>query len=120
MKIKSSYVDIKLRNMPKTASVDAVYSLIERVTNKNYAESIILRLSEYDGFDSYEIVAHDGKIVITASGISGLSAGFNAYLKEVCGYSIGALSTSGTLPPIPPVPKSKISRKSKFLYRYFI
>ncbi len=119
MKIKSSYVDIKRRNMPKTASVDAVYGLIERVAGKSYAESIILNLSEDDGFDSYETDARDGKIVITASSVPGLSAGFNAYLKEACGYSIGALSVSGALPAKPPLPETKISRKSKFLYRYF-
>ena len=119
MKIKNSYVDIKRKNMPVTASVDAVYGLIERVANKKYAESIILTLCEDDGFDFYEIYCRDGKISITASSVSGLTAGFNAYLKEVCGYSIGALSVSGALPENPPLPKSKISRKSKFLYRYF-
>lgn len=118
MKIKNSYIDIKQKNMPATASVDAVYKLIERVANKTYAENIVLTLTDDDGFDSYEIDVDD-KIRITASNVSGLSAGFNAYLKEVCGYSIGALSTSGTLPEKPPVPKTKISRKSKFLYRYF-
>ena len=119
MKIKSSYVDIKQKNMPATASVDAVYGLIERVTNKNYAENIILRLTEDDGFDSYEIDSDDGKIRITASNVAGLTAGFNAYLKEVCFYSVGALTTSGNLPEEPPMVKEKISRKSKFLYRYF-
>ena len=119
MKIKNSYVDIKRKNMPRTASVDSVYALIERVANKTYADNIVLKLTEDDGFDSYEIYSENDKIVITASGVSGLSAGFNAYLKEVCGYSVGALSTSGTLPEKPPMVKTKISRKSKFLYRYF-
>ncbi len=119
MKTKNSYVDIKRKNMPATASADAVYALIERVANKSYAENIILCLVEDDGFDFYEAEDCNGKIRITASSVSGLSAGFNAYLKEVCGYSVGALSVSGTLPEKPPVPKKKISRKSKFLYRYF-
>lgn len=119
MKIKDSYVDIKQRNMPKTASVDAVYGLIRRVANQSYAESIILSLTDDDGFDSYEIDDHNGKIRITASSVSGLSAGFNSYLKEICGYSVGALSVSGILPEKPPTVKTKISRKSKFLYRYF-
>ena len=119
MKIKSNYTDIKRKNMPKTASVDAVYGLIERVAGKSYADSIILGLTEDDGFDSYEIENKDGKVSITASSVAGLSAGFNAYLKEVCGYSVGALSVSGALPENPPLVKEKISRKSKFLYRYF-
>lgn len=119
MKIKNSYVDIKRKNMPMTASVDAVYGLIERVANKSYAENIILCLADDDGFDFYETEAHNGKIRITASSVSGLTAGFNAYLKQICGYSVGALSVSGTLPEKPPVPKRKISGRSKFLYRYF-
>ena len=119
MKIKNTYVDIKRKNMPKAASVDAVYGLIERVTNKSYAENIILTLCEDDGFDSYKIDTFNGKVRITASVVSGLSAGFNAYLKEVCHYSVGALSTSGILPATPPLPEYEISRKSKFLYRYF-
>lgn len=119
MKIKNTYVDIKRKNTPVTASADAVYALIERVANKDYADSIILSLSEDDGFDSYEIDTEGDKIRIKASSVSGLTAGFNAYLKEVCGYSVGALSVSGTLPQKPPLPEVKISRKSKFLYRYF-
>lgn len=119
MKIKNSYVNIKQKNMTKTASVDAVYGLIERVANKKYAESIALKLTEDDGFDSYEVESENGKIIITASAVNGLTAGFNAYLKEVCSYSVGALSTSGALPDEPPEVKEKISRKSKFLYRYF-
>ena len=119
MNIKSSYVDIKRRNMPVTASTDAVYGLIERVANKKYADSIILSLTESDGFDSYEVCSDEGKVCISASGASALCAGFNAYLKEVCAYSVGALTTSGTLPDTPPLPKEKITRKSKFLYRYF-
>ena len=119
MKIKNSYAELKIKNTPPTASVDAVYDLIERVANKAYAESIILNLTEDDGFDAYEIDAYDGRVRITASNVAGLSAGFNAYLKEVCGYSVGALSVSGSLPEEPPLVKTKISRKSKFLYRYF-
>ena len=119
MKIKNSYVEIKKRNTPVTASVDAVYGLIERVANKKYAENIILKLTADDGFDSYEIGTLDGRTEIRASGVSGLTAGFNAYLKEVCGYSVGALTVSGSLPERPPLVKEKISRKSKFLYRYF-
>ena len=119
MKIKRDYVEIKKKNTPVTASAKAVYGLIERVAGKTYAESIILSLTEDDGFDSFEIDSHEGKIRITASAVSGLSAGFNVYLKEVCGYSIGALSVGGSLPAVPPAVKEKISRKSRFLYRYF-
>ena len=119
MKIKSTYIDIKRKNSPANASVDAVYGLIERVANKSYADGITLRLADDDGFDRYEIDSEDGKVLITASSVSGLCAGFNAYLKEVCSYSVGALSVSGTLPDAPPLPKEKISRKSRFLYRYF-
>ena len=67
MKIKNSYIDIKQKNMPATASVDAVYELIERVANKTYAENIVLTLTDDDGFDFYEIDVHDDKIRITAS-----------------------------------------------------
>ena len=105
--------------MPVTASVDAVYGLIERVADKSYADGIILTLSEDDGFGYYEVDSYVGKVRITASDVSGLCAGFNAYLKEVCSYSVGALSVSGTLPDTPPLPEEKISRKSRFLYRYF-
>ena len=73
MKIKNSYIDIKQKNMPATASVDAVYELIERVANKTYAENIVLTLTDDDGFDSYEIDVHNDKIRITASNVSGLS-----------------------------------------------
>lgn len=119
MKIKNSYVKLKKRNTPSAASVSAVYGLIERVANKNYADITDLVLTEDDALDCYEVSSRDGRIIISASSVSGLAAGFNAYLKVICGYSVGALSVSGTLPERPPEFKEKISRKSRFLYRYF-
>ncbi len=119
MTIQKRDIDIKQMNFPSATDLSEVYSLIERVTNKTYANAVCLELCEGDGFDSFTVCDKDGKIKISATSGVALASGFNAYLKERCGYSIGVLSTSGTLPEVPPMVGEPIARKSKFLYRYF-
>ena len=119
MKILQRDLDIKRENMPGTTDLSEVYALIERVTNGVYAARVVLELYEDDGLDSFEVCDREGKILIRASNGVGLAAGFNAYLKERCGYSIGALTTSGTLPKEPVAVAEPIIRKSQFLYRFF-
>ena len=117
MQIKDSDIAIKKKNMPKT-ELSQVYALIGRVAGEAYAEAVRLELCEDDGFDCYEVSDRDGVVLIRASSGVGLAAGFNAYLKR-CGYSIGALTTSGHLPKVPPAVGEPIKGKSRFLYRYF-
>ena len=119
MKVHERDIGIKKMNFPATTDLLEVYSLIERVTNKTYAEAVLLELYEGDGFDAFEVCDKDGKILIRGTSGVALASGFNAYLKERCGYSIGVLSTSGTLPATPPAVGETITKKSKFLYRYF-
>ena len=118
MEIKEGYIAIKKGNMPKTDPAQ-VYALIARVASPVYAEAVLLTLGEDDGFDWYEVCDRDGRIAITASSGVAMAAGFNAYLRERCGYAIGALTTSGTLPTVPPAVGTPIVGKSRFLYRYF-
>ena len=117
--MKKSYVEIKLKNSPSELSFSQIYALIARIAGKKYADSFIFEKREDDGFDFYEVYCRDGKIVIKSSTGVGFASGFNAYLKECCGYSVGALSTSGALPDTPPRVKNTLKGKSKFLYRYF-
>ena len=119
MKIKENYVAIKQKSLPSDTDLHEVYALIGRVSSKAYADAVLLELYEGDGFDAYEVSDADGKILIRGTSGVALASGFNAYLKERCGYSIGILSTSGTLPLVPPAVGEAIKRKSKFLYRYF-
>lgn len=119
MKIKQCDIDIKQMNIPACTDLEEVYGLIGRVANSVYAEQICLELIDGDGFDSFEVRDHQGKILIRSTCGVGLAAGFNAYLKERCGYSVGILTTSGSLPAIPPAVGEPILRKSQFLYRYF-
>lgn len=113
-------VKIKTQNIPDSFSKDAVYALIQRIAGDRYAKKIELERSFVsDGFDEYEIFDCGDKILIRAnSSLSAVSA-FNRYLKDCCGFSVGVLTTSGTLPELPPVVGERIYRKSKFLYRYF-
>lgn len=120
MKIQQHDIDIKRKNMGTQTDLGEVYALIERVTNKTYADFVTLEVwDDESGFDYFEICDKNGKVHIKASSGVGLAAGFNTYLKDRCGYSIGALTTSGTLPKDPPAVGEPISKKSKFLYRYF-
>lgn len=119
MEIKKEYIKIKTENIKDTFNPEAIYSLIERVSSKAYRESIVLEQAEGDGFDFYEVSDRDGKILIRANTGVSFAAGFNRYLKDVCRYSIGALSVSGSLPETPPAVGKTITKKSRFLYRYF-
>ena len=117
MEIQEMDIAVKRDNLSTATDLGEVYRLIERVTNQTYASRVLLDLSEEDnGFDSFEVRDKDGKILIRASNGVGLAAGFNAYLKERCGYSIGALTVSGRLPQVPPAVGEPIVRKSQFLY----
>lgn len=119
MKIKQKYVDIKRKNIADYFDEKAVYALIKRVAGQKYCDKIILEQKESDGFDFYEVFDKDDKVCIRANTGVSFAKGFNSYLKEVCNYSVGALSTSGTLPEIPPAVGKTIKNKSAFLYRYF-
>ena len=120
MTIQQRDIDIKRENIPCATDLTEVYALIKRVAGEAYAARIALQLTdEDDGFDSYTVCDREEKILLSANSGVGLAAGFNAYLKERCGYSIGALTTGGTLPQTPPAVGEPIRGKSKFLYRYF-
>ena len=128
MRVQDQYVKRKRMNTPECPDFSEVRTLVERLAGRVYAEKIELELcadmSAYGGsadevFDAYEVSDRDGKIRIRASSGSAFAAGFGAYLRERCVYSIGMLSTNGTLPEIPPRVGDPILRRSKFLYRYF-
>lgn len=119
MKISQPVIDTKQTDMPAVTNLDEVYALIKRVTNQTYADAVSLALCDGDGFDAFEVCDNNGKILIKGTSGVALAAGFNAYLKDRCGYSIGALSTCGTLPAVPPTVGEPIVKKSEFLYRYF-
>ena len=119
MKTKELYIGIKQNAAPDATDLNEVYALIERTAGRVYRESVELSLCGGDGFDFYEVSDGDGKIKIRSCSGVGLAAGFNAYLKECCGYAVGALSVSGALPKTPPKVEKTVFRKSRFLYRYF-
>ena len=119
MKIRDRYIAVKRRNAPETFDFSEGKALVARVAGQAYADAVHFEQCESDGFDCFEVSDRDGGILIRASSGSGFAAGFNAYLKERCGYSVGALTTSGTLPAAPPAVGEPIRRKSRFLYRNF-
>ena len=120
MIMKTQDVKIKRKNIPDAFDENAVANLIRRVAGERYAKLFVFeQISSSDGFDEYELSDFGDKILIKANSGVSAAAGFNRYLKERCGYNVGALSTSGTLPLTPPTVGERIYRKSKFLYRYF-
>jgi len=119
MKINQKYIDIKKENIKDFFDEKAVYGLIKRVAGRKYCDKIILEQIESDGFDLYEVFDKGDKVCIRANTGVSFAKGFNSYLKEVCHYSVGALSTSGTLPDVPPSVGTPIKNKTAFLYRYF-
>ena len=118
MRIKELYTEIKRQNMP-TTDLAEVRRLIGRVAGAAYEAAVSLELAEDTGFDFFEVCDRDGGILIRASSGVALAAGFNAYLRLRCGYAVGALTTSGSLPAVPPAVGTPIRRRSSFLYRYF-
>lgn len=119
MRVQQNYIEIKKNNIIDNFNPKSIYDLIKRVAGKKYADAFIFEKTESDGFDYYEIFQINEKICIRANTGVSAAAGFNRYLKDICHYSVGALSTSGILPENPPQINTPIKRKSKFLYRYF-
>ena len=118
MKTKDMYRKTKQR-IAHAADLEELYALIGRVAGKAYREAIDLELFEDDGFDSYEVSDREGRILIRGSSGSGIAAGFSAYLKERCGYSVGALDVTGTLPVNPPAVGEPVQRRSPYIWRFF-
>lgn len=119
MEIQKTYIDIKKQNIKDTLRPAAVRALIRRVAGESYAQKFEFERLSSDGFDAYEVFDQGDKICIRANTGVAAAVGFNRYLKDICGYSVGILSTSGTLPETPPAVNGVLARKSKFLYRYF-
>lgn len=119
MKIKQNYIDIKKQNIKDYFDEKAVYALIKRVAGQDYADKFVFEQIESDGFDFYEVFDKDDKVCIRANTGVSFAKGFNRYLREACHYNVGALSTSGTLPDVPPAVGRVLKEKSAFLYRYF-
>ncbi len=119
MKIKQTYIEVKKHNMKDTFEPEAIRALIKRVAGEKYAEKFMFEKIESNGFDCSEVLDKDDKICIRANTGVSAAVGFNRYLKDICHYSVGVLSSSGTLPQNPPAVGKAIKRKSKFLYRYF-
>ncbi len=119
MEISPNYIHIKKKNVPDYYNFTAVKALIRRVAGGKYADKFIFERVKSDGFDSYEVYDKGDKICIRANTGVSAAVGFNRYLKDVCYYSVGILSTSGSLPEEPPCVGRVLRRKSRFLYRYF-
>ena len=128
MRVQDQYAARKRMNTSECPDFREICALIERLAGRAYADKIELELcadmSAYGGsagehFDAYVVSDRDDRIHIRASSGFAFAAGFEAYLRERCGYRVGMLTTSGTLPEIPPKVGEPILRRSKFLYRYF-
>lgn len=119
MQIKPQYTEIKKTTIPDVFNESEVLALIERVAGRAYAERVTLRRIDSDGFDEYRVSDEGEGILIEATSGASAAYGFNQYLKRRCGYSIGILATSGSLPSVPPAVGEPLAEKSRFLYRYF-
>ena len=109
----------KRENIPFTLDTEEFYGLVERVSNPVYVRHIrVEQMVSSDGMDAYELHPDNGKILIRAtSGVAAASA-FHYYLKEFCGYTVGPLFRTGTLPEVPPTITEVIKKRSPFHYRY--
>ncbi len=119
MNIAQQYVAIKRKNIPDNLNAKALHELVSRVAGETYADKFVFEKCESNGFDTYEVFDRANKICIRANTGVAAAVGFNRYLKEICRYSIGALSTSGILPQQPPAVNKVLKSESRFLYRYF-
>ena len=112
---------IKRRNIPFRLDEKAFYGLIERLTNKTYADKFTVRqISSDSGMDEYRLFDEGDGIVIEATSGSAAGVAFNYYLNEICHVYRGFINDSGHLPENPPKVGKKVERKSLFHYRYFL
>lgn len=117
MRLKAG--EIKRKNIPFVLDVKEFKELVRRVANDSYADFITtVQIPSSSGMDEYEISdTADGLLIRATSGVAAASA-FNFYLKEYCGYCVGALFKTGVLPHTPPHINTTIQKKSLFHYRY--
>lgn len=111
--------EVKQKNIPFTLDKEEFYGLIERVANKSYAEYIAVeQIEAVNGMDIYELSDSGDKILIRATSGVAACVAFNKYLSSCCGYTVGAVTVSGSLPEIPPKVGKTVRHESKFHYRY--
>lgn len=117
--IKERAGETKRRNIPFYLNEASVRALIARVAGENYASVFRIRqIASQSGMDEYELYCENGNICIAATSGVAAAVAFNRYLKEHCRYNVGFITTSGSLPPVPPLFKGKVAEKSAFHYRY--
>ncbi len=117
--IKKRAGETKRRNIPFYLDEEAVRGLIRRVAGEGYASLFRIRRRESEsGMDEYDLYCEGGHVCIDATSGVAAAVAFNRYLGEYCGYYVGFITTSGTLPPNPPLFKDKKSERSVFHYRY--
>ena len=113
--------EIKRQNIPFFLNKNAFYGLIERLTNKTYADKFVVRqIPSKSGMDEYFIFDEGDKIVIEATSGSAAGVAFNYYLNNLCCVYRGFIADSGTLPEVPPKVGKIIKKKSLYHYRYFL
>lgn len=111
--------EVKRKNIPFYLNEGAVKSLITRVAGKAYADAFdISQMPSENGYDGYKIYCENGKIKIEATSGVAAAVAFDYYLKHFCGYNIGFITTSGSLPDKPPLFEGAAENESAFHYRY--
>lgn len=121
VQIKSIAAETKDRNIPFKLDESEVKKLIERVTNKTYADRFEFEKipASSKGLDEFEITdLPKGKILIRATGGIAAANAFNWYLTNRCNSYVGPLNIRMEYPKEPPKINGVIKEKSKFLYRY--
>ncbi len=112
---------VKRENIPFVLDSEEFKGFVKRIAGEKYSEKIMaVKKPSVSGMDEYNMYDKDGKILIEAtSGVAAATA-FNYYLKEICGYTVGPITTCGTLPKDPPPVGKTVENQSRFHYRYFL
>lgn len=104
----------------RAPELEAVYSLIERVT-PGYSDQFVLELIEsHEGKDTFEICSEDNRIKLRGNNPVALATAYNQYLKYTCNAHVSWLGNHLDLPERLPLPRETVRQTINGKYRVYM
>jgi len=98
----------------------AAAALVKRLLPKHTDKFSFEVIQPDNGHDVFEIITHDGKVIIRGNKGTAMAMGLNWYLKHYCNCNVSWCGNNLDLPEKLPEVKTKIRKTSWTKYRYFL
>jgi alpha-N-acetylglucosaminidase len=98
----------------------AAAGIVKRLFPKHIDKFSFKVIPPDDGHDVFEIIAHEGKVIISGNTGTSMAMGLNWYLKNYCKCNVSWFGNSLVLPEKLPTVDTRVRKISWARYRYFL